>query len=238
VREVHVDDDGRQATVIVPDDQLSLAIGREGQNARLAARLTGWRIDIKSETEFAEEEHDEEYQEEESSGRCGAVLSNGRRCPNASLPASHYCGLDSHQALRRFTTNSVTVLVGLTPDDLTALADGQRSDDDVAAIVARAATPAPVPSVVEDAEEGEAEREEVGLEPAPEAAAPEDEPDPEPEAAAPEDEPDPEPEAAAPEDEPDPEPEAAAPEDEPDPEPEAAAPEGEPDPEPPEGRTS
>ncbi len=48
VREVLVDDDGRQATVIVPDDQLSLAIGREGQNARLAARLTGWRIDIRS----------------------------------------------------------------------------------------------------------------------------------------------------------------------------------------------
>jgi N utilization substance protein A len=180
VREVHVDDDGRQATVIVPDDQLSLAIGREGQNARLAARLTGWRIDIKSETEFAEEEHDETYQEEESSGRCGAVLSNGRRCPNASLPGAHYCGLDSHQALRRFTTNSVTVLAGLTPDDLTALADDRRSDDDVADIVARAATPAPVPSVVEDAEEGEAERDEVGLEPAPEAVAPDGEPDPEP----------------------------------------------------------
>ena len=42
--------------MIVPDDQLSLAIGRDGQNARLAARLTGWRVDIKSETEFAEEE--------------------------------------------------------------------------------------------------------------------------------------------------------------------------------------
>ncbi len=41
------------ATVIVPDDQLSLAIGREGQNARLAAKLTGWRIDIKSVTEAA-----------------------------------------------------------------------------------------------------------------------------------------------------------------------------------------
>src|SRR5436305_943387 len=52
VREVLVDDAGKQATVIVPDDQLSLAIGREGQNARLAARLTGWRIDIRSETEF------------------------------------------------------------------------------------------------------------------------------------------------------------------------------------------
>src|SRR3954454_23061114 len=44
------------STVIVHDYQLSLAIGKEGQNARLAARLTGWRIDIKSETQLAEEE--------------------------------------------------------------------------------------------------------------------------------------------------------------------------------------
>ena len=48
-------DTGRTAAVIVPDDQLSLAIGREGQNARLAAKLTGWRIDIKSLTEAASE---------------------------------------------------------------------------------------------------------------------------------------------------------------------------------------
>jgi N utilization substance protein A len=46
-------DEGKTAVVIVPDDQLSLAIGREGQNARLAAKLTGWRIDIKSLTEAA-----------------------------------------------------------------------------------------------------------------------------------------------------------------------------------------
>ncbi len=46
---------GKTATVIVPDRQLSLAIGKEGQNARLAAKLTGWRIDIKSATETAEE---------------------------------------------------------------------------------------------------------------------------------------------------------------------------------------
>ncbi len=45
--------DGKTAVVIVPDDQLSLAIGREGQNARLGAKLTGWRIDIKSLTEAA-----------------------------------------------------------------------------------------------------------------------------------------------------------------------------------------
>jgi N utilization substance protein A len=45
-----VDKDSRSAQVIVPDFQLSLAIGREGQNARLAARLTGWKIDIRSDS--------------------------------------------------------------------------------------------------------------------------------------------------------------------------------------------
>jgi N utilization substance protein A len=56
VKEVRLDEDTGTATVIVHDYQLSLAIGKEGQNARLAARLTGWRIDIKSETQLAEEE--------------------------------------------------------------------------------------------------------------------------------------------------------------------------------------
>jgi len=48
--------DGRTAKVVVPDKQLSLAIGKEGQNARLAAKLTGWRIDIKSQAEALQEE--------------------------------------------------------------------------------------------------------------------------------------------------------------------------------------
>ena len=99
VREVLVDDDGRQATVIVPDDQLSLAIGKDGLNARLAARLTGWRVDIRSETEFAAEEAEMGYEEEDVAGRCAAILANGKRCPNASLPGSRYCGLPAHQAL-------------------------------------------------------------------------------------------------------------------------------------------
>ena len=55
VKEVLLDDTTGKATVVVPDYQLSLAIGKEGQNARLAARLTGWSVDIKSETEMAEE---------------------------------------------------------------------------------------------------------------------------------------------------------------------------------------
>ena len=56
VQEVRIDMETGTADVIVPDYQLSLAIGKEGQNARLSARLTGWRIDIKSETQQAEED--------------------------------------------------------------------------------------------------------------------------------------------------------------------------------------
>ena len=66
VREVRIDEETGTAEVIVPDFQLSLAIGKEGQNARLAARLTGWRVDIKSETQLHEEESGEvEYAEGE-----------------------------------------------------------------------------------------------------------------------------------------------------------------------------
>jgi N utilization substance protein A len=108
VREVLVDDDAKQATVIVPDDQLSLAIGKDGLNARLAARLTGWRVDIRSETEFANEEDTLGLDEEETAGRCAAVLSNGKRCPNASIPGSRYCGLPAHQALTDTDNDYVT----------------------------------------------------------------------------------------------------------------------------------
>jgi N utilization substance protein A len=103
VREVYIDDETKEATVIVPDDQLALAIGKEGLNARLAARLTGWRVDIKSDTEFAHEEAEAAFAggaaEEEFSGRCAAILSTGKRCPNAALPASRFCGVPAHQEL-------------------------------------------------------------------------------------------------------------------------------------------
>jgi N utilization substance protein A len=117
VREVYVEDEARQATVVVPDDQLSLAIGREGQNARLAARLTGWRVDIKSETEFASEEAEAGYEDEELQGRCAAILANGRRCPNAALPGSRYCGLEAHQALEGVEGDEVTLVTGARGGD-------------------------------------------------------------------------------------------------------------------------
>src|SRR5215207_8164059 len=104
VREVYIDDETKEATVIVPEDQLALAIGKEGLNARLAARLTGWKVDIQSEAEFAQAEAEAAYggdgaEGEDFSGRCSAILSNGKRCPNEAVPGTRYCGLPAHQAL-------------------------------------------------------------------------------------------------------------------------------------------
>jgi N utilization substance protein A len=164
VREVLVDDAGKQATVIVPDDQLSLAIGREGQNARLAARLTGWRIDIRSETEFAAEEAEHGYEEEEVQGRCAAILANGRRCPNAALPGSRYCGLPAHQALAEKDTDQVGA------QEPEPQPDADESDAEAAPAAESAPEPeAPVAPAVEP--EGQPEPQ------------PEPEPEPEPEPA-------------------------------------------------------
>jgi transcription termination/antitermination protein NusA len=139
VREVLVDDETQEATVIVPDDQLSLAIGREGQNARLAAKLTGWKVDIKSETEFSQEEEELTYEDgEDVDGRCAAVLSAGRRCPNASLQGSRYCGLPQHQALAPFDTNQVTVLSPLSDEEIALLADPTADGAQVGQLVERA----------------------------------------------------------------------------------------------------
>jgi N utilization substance protein A len=114
VREVFVDDDSKEATVVVPDDQLALAIGKEGLNARLAARLTGWRVDIQSDSEFAHAEAEAAYaggEGEEFSGRCGAVLANGKRCPNEALPGSRYCGIPAHQELALHDTDDAEQIV-------------------------------------------------------------------------------------------------------------------------------
>jgi N utilization substance protein A len=128
VREVYLDDDGKEATVVVPDDQLALAIGKEGMNARLAARLTGWKIDIQSDTEFAQAEADAafgggEEGAEDVSGRCAAILSNGKRCPNAALPGSKYCGVPAHQELALHDSDDEEPVVTESEPELEALAD-------------------------------------------------------------------------------------------------------------------
>jgi N utilization substance protein A len=118
VREVYLDDDAKEATVVVPDDQLALAIGKEGMNARLAARLTGWKIDIQSEREFAVAEAEAAFgggadgATDEFSGRCAAVLANGKRCPNAALPGTRFCGVPAHQELARIEAETGTYAEG------------------------------------------------------------------------------------------------------------------------------
>jgi N utilization substance protein A len=84
VSKVYVDEENRAMEIVVADDQLSLAIGKRGQNVRLAAKLTGWRIDIKSETRAAEAEllqyasfdgtAEEEAAEEEAAGEEAGVV--------------------------------------------------------------------------------------------------------------------------------------------------------------------
>ncbi len=99
VTRVDIDDENNYATVIVPDDQLSLAIGKEGQNARLAARLTGWHIDIKS-ASFAGEPFvadtsliDEPLEAEDEDGLCAYEAEDGTRCRNHARPGYRYCGI-------------------------------------------------------------------------------------------------------------------------------------------------
>jgi transcription termination/antitermination protein NusA len=157
VREVLVDDESSEATVVVPDDQLSLAIGKEGQNARLAARLTGWKIDIQSETEFARAEADAAFggQEEEFSGRCVALLSTGKRCPNTALPGSHYCGIPAHREI----------------------AEREAAGEDVSAEIVQPAQPESEEPEVETPAEGDAVEEPAAqAEPAAVAEAPADAP--------------------------------------------------------------
>jgi len=98
VARVLVSEDDHTATVIVPDDQLSLAIGKEGQNARLAAKLTGWRIDIKSQVQAASAgiatlADGGESHADEGDGRCVAVTSTGIRCRNQARPGTRFCGV-------------------------------------------------------------------------------------------------------------------------------------------------
>ncbi len=103
VSNVLINEDTHYATVVVPDDQLSLAIGKEGQNARLAARLTGWHIDIKSASLVAADggtlgmtsliDEDEEEAEEQVDLRCEYVSPEGVRCRNHARPGSRFCGI-------------------------------------------------------------------------------------------------------------------------------------------------
>ena len=104
VASVLIDEGTHCATVIVADDQLSLAIGKEGQNVRLAAHLTGWRIDIKSTSYLASnggagsfasliDDDEGDGDEDEATRRCEHENADGTRCRNHARPGSRFCGI-------------------------------------------------------------------------------------------------------------------------------------------------
>ena len=113
VREVIVDDDEKSATIIVPDDQLSLAIGKEGQNARLASKLTGWRIDIKSQQQMAEAENRHGVRRRRRRGR----PVHGRHAHRQALPQPGRAGLALLQHPRRLRRARAGRRSGAARDD-------------------------------------------------------------------------------------------------------------------------
>lgn len=103
VNSVTIDEEKHYATVVVSDDQLSLAIGKEGQNARLAARLTGWHIDIKSTSFLGQsllddtDEPEEELLVDTEPEFCAFVNEDGTRCRNHARPGSRFCGIHADE---------------------------------------------------------------------------------------------------------------------------------------------
>ena len=102
VSRVDIDEETQYATVVVPDDQLSLAIGKEGQNARLAAHLTGWHIDIKAasiagaapaQTGSLIDDEEDDAAAEPKDMQCAYVGDSGVRCRNHARPGSRFCGV-------------------------------------------------------------------------------------------------------------------------------------------------
>jgi N utilization substance protein A len=121
-----VDPEGQHAHVLVPPDQLSLAIGREGQNVRLAARLTGWKIDIKNSTEYDQTSEDEKVSE---------LIA--LRQEEEALQAEAEARLQAEQALRAEEDARLRELYPLPEDEEQY---GEEYADDDGQVVAEAAT--------------------------------------------------------------------------------------------------
>jgi transcription termination/antitermination protein NusA len=140
VKEVRVDDETSTAQVIVPDYQLSLAIGKEGQNARLAAKLTGFRIDIRSETQAAEEER--ARREPRPAPPAEEPAASARPEPEADgVPAEPAAEAEADQPIEAAETG--------TPDQEPAEAEPQVPSADLMSEAGPDADPSPEGSVPE-----------------------------------------------------------------------------------------
>ena len=125
------------AEVVVPDHQLSLAIGREGQNARLAARLTGWRIDIKSETQILDEETayaegdwaEGEWVTDPETGEQTWVPADGSEAMSADDWATAAEKAEADQAVGEQPTEDGSEAVSEEPGDGDALSSEETDDE-------------------------------------------------------------------------------------------------------------
>jgi N utilization substance protein A len=124
-----VDPEGQHAHVLVPPDQLSLAIGREGQNVRLAARLTGWKIDIKNSTEYDQGSEDEKVAE---------LIA--QRQEEEALQAEAEARLEAEQALRAEEDARLRELYPLPEDEEEYGAEAEYDETAYEEPVAEAAT--------------------------------------------------------------------------------------------------
>jgi len=179
VKEVLIDPETETAEVVVPDNQLSLAIGKEGQNARLAAKMTGWRIDILSEsqsTDAAARRAERELQEEvaeDKERQCRAITASEQRCRNKALPGSDFCGIPAHQKLAELLEQGSEQIEEYAPvedaTDVTGIA-GDKSEKDVGSQATEITETdvgepeGPVTEAAEDEESGESRIIEAGTE--------------------------------------------------------------------------
>ncbi len=174
VKEVRIDYDTGTAEVIVPDFQLSLAIGKEGQNARLAHRLTGWRIDIKSETQLEEEMYGTPYDAEayegeewaagewivdEATGEQMWKPADGSEAISASEWAENATGDDESDATAEGSTEAEVAVEAEADGEAEATAESTESAEGAAPAedAASAEEPAPAEDVDADVADADAE---------------------------------------------------------------------------------
>jgi N utilization substance protein A len=138
-----VNPDERQAHVLVPEDQLSLAIGKEGQNVRLAARLTGWKIDIKDAGKYDYEVEDQKLAELQASREAAAAEAEAKAAEAAAKAAAAQAAREAKMAAIAAAAAEVEAeleagSLSLEEDDREALAMAQSAetltaqDDDIA----------------------------------------------------------------------------------------------------------
>jgi N utilization substance protein A len=187
VTQVILSEDGTQADVIVPDHQLSLAIGREGQNARLSARLTGVRVDIRSETQLAEgvpaggEEEDVDYADgqwvaNKETGEMEWHAADGSVISESAWQAQQAAAAAAEQAAEQKAASEEAAAERAASEEAAA---EEAASEEAASEEAPAEEAASEEAASEEAEGEEAEGEETPAEEAPaEEAASEEAPSP------------------------------------------------------------